>query len=156
MTDENCGRCISEAVCKLKHEADKRALDLTIDVVNARLSATDKALVLQSEETARRLEELNHLKEERRTDRQTFLDRNVFEARMMGIEKDLRDSSSAHQVFLHRAVYEVQHEELRRAVEISSKRILVLETRLVVWVSALVGFMALMELGLHWWEKISK
>jgi hypothetical protein len=75
---------------------------------------------------------------------------------MMGVEKELRESSNAHQAFLSRTVYEIQHEELRRMVDTSSKRILVLETRLVVWVSALVGFMALMELGLHWWEKISK
>jgi hypothetical protein len=44
-------------------------------VVDSRIEAMDKALVLQSEEIARRLLELNHIKAER----ENYLQKNIYE-----------------------------------------------------------------------------
>lgn len=116
---------MSEVVCKLKHESDQRALKLMMDVIDVRLEAMDKALILQSGEVSRRLEELNHIKAERLLDRQSFLQRNIYD-----IKTDYYD----------------------KWIVSMEKRLTIQETRSILWTSLIGGAVVVLQVLLHWWK----
>ena len=126
MTEENRGHCMSEVVCKLKHEADKRAMDLIVEQLHQRMNGMDSALVLRTQELERRLEGLNQLRDEVTKDRDQYVQKSVY---------DIKTS-----------LYDIAMKDL-------TTRMTIQETRSVVWISVVGGGVVLLQLLLHWWSK---
>lgn len=125
MAEENRGHCMSEVVCKLKHEADQKAVDLKLEAVHARMDGMDSALVLRAQEMERRLEGLNQLRSEVTRDRDMYLQRSVYD-----IKTDIYD----------------------RWMQDMSRRMTVQETRSILWTSAIGAGVVMLQVLLHFWK----
>ena len=103
--------CYQEKICIAKH-----------DVIITRFEAMDKAVAARTQDLERRLEGLNQLRQEVIRDRETFLEKKVYDIKTQGYDSWCSDIS---------------------------KRITIIETRSVTWTAAIGLFFVLVQIALH-------
>jgi len=126
---------VSPGLCRVKHEGLERAIELRIAQVDEKFKAMDQALILKSAELERHLEILNnghaYIRETITRDRDQFLQKSVYDVRAKIMDVWVADTS---------------------------KRVTILETRSIVWTTALGLFylfvLAMIQILLHFWVRV--
>jgi hypothetical protein len=105
--------------------ADEQICRARHDTINARLAAMDDALRLRTHNLEKRLEVLNELRAEVVRDRDVYLKKEIYDIKTLGYDSWCSTINT---------------------------RLTVIETRTVVWTTALGIFFIVVELAFHFWK----
>ena len=117
---------VPEKLCDEKHSYMER-------IINHRFEAMDAAVVARTIEIERRLEGLNALREQVVRDRSQFVEKGTYDLRVSYYDKYIDDSRTVHQSI--------------------ANRITIIETRSIVWTSAIGIAFTLLQILLYFYPR---
>lgn len=124
--EQSANVLVTETLCSERVQHIEDVITLGFEKLYIRLEGMDKALDLKSKDLENRLHLLNQLREEVIRDRQMFLVKETYDIKTAGY--DAWCSSV-------------------------DKKIATIETRIVTWTSAVIGFFAILQFILHYLVK---
>ena len=111
---------------------------------NAHLSHLEKALVLRTNELDHKLAQMNEFRKDVEGDREAFVRKEIFEARIDSYAKC--HENMERNLVLFKEFYQDAHARL-------VNRVTIIETRLVTWTAALAAFFVLAQIALKHFDK---
>ena len=125
---EKSGGCqpVPEKLCDEKHSFMER-------IINHRFEAMDAAVIARTIEIERRLEGLNDLRAQVIRDRDQFVKKDTYDLRVSHYDKYIDDSRIVHQSM--------------------ANRITIIETRSIVWTSAIGIAFTLLQILLYFYPR---
>jgi hypothetical protein len=117
---------VPEKLCDEKHSYMER-------IINHRFEAMDAAVVARTIELERRLEGLNELRSQVIRDRDQFVKKDTYDLRVNYYDKYVEDSRAVHQSM--------------------ANRITIIETRSIVWTSAIGIAFTLLQILFYFYPK---
>jgi hypothetical protein len=111
---------------------------------DAHLSHLEKALILRTNELDNKLVQMNEFRKDVESDRESFLRKEIFEARLESYSKC--HENMERNLVLFKEFYQDAHARL-------INRVTIIETRLVTWTAALAAFFVVAQLALKYFDK---
>jgi hypothetical protein len=110
-------------------------------VFDVHLAHLERALVLRTDELNRRLEQMNEFRREVENDRDAFIRKEIFEARLESFGRCHENMDRNLQMF--KDFYQEAHARL-------ASRVTIIETRLITWAAAITAIFILAQLALKY------
>jgi len=153
MSDEKCSdKHMFVKLCETKHKELEQKIALHVSAIGERIHAIDMATVLRKDALDAKLDGM---------DKALNIKAIELERRLEGLNQLRADVVRDREEFVRKDTYMINHKSLELMTNLTTdrinvigNRILVLETRSVVWTVAIGVFFIICQIALHFWSNM--